>query len=89
MPLDQARLRPHLRDRADLERTQADVLRAELDRAVGAGKHVTAPRARRNDGIMVDPRELRGLPAIGPGVAGATAGSNPLRALLAKESRRR
>ena len=34
------------------------------------------------------PANLRGLPAIGRGVSGAVAGSDPLRALLAKESKR-
>jgi hypothetical protein len=38
---------------------------------------------------MVDPLDLRGLPAIALGVAGATPGSNPVPALLAKERRRR
>jgi hypothetical protein len=32
---------------------------------------------------------LRGLPAIGRGVSGAIAGSNPSAALIAKERRRR
>jgi hypothetical protein len=87
MPLDQARLRPHLRDRADLERTQADVLRDELDRAVSEGKDVTAPRARGNDGVMVDPRDLRGLPALAPGVTGVQPGTQPKRAFFAKLAR--
>jgi hypothetical protein len=34
-------------------------------------------------------QRLRGVPAIGHGVSGAVAGSNPLGALIAKESRRR
>lgn len=83
LPLDQARLRPHLR-----EREQADIFRREFDRAGRADIDTTAPRARRNDGVMVDPLDLRGLPAIARGVAGATPGSNPLSALLAKERRR-
>ena len=36
-----------------------------------------------------DPRRLRGIPAVGRGTSGAVFGSDPLRALLAKESRRR
>jgi len=36
-----------------------------------------------------DHARLRGLPAIGPGVSGVMHGSDPLRALLAKESRQR
>ena len=35
-----------------------------------------------------DPRRLRGIPAVGRGTSGAVFGSDPLRALLAKESRR-
>jgi hypothetical protein len=36
-----------------------------------------------------DPEHLRGLPAIGHGVSGAVRGSDPVRALLAKEARQR
>ena len=65
------------------------MFRGELDRAVREGVDVTAPRARANNGVMVDPLELRGLPMIGRSVSGATPGRNPLAALLAKERRRR
>jgi hypothetical protein len=34
-----------------------------------------------------DPRRLRGIPAIGCGVGGAVAGTQPERAILLKESR--
>lgn len=34
-----------------------------------------------------DPARLRGLPAIGRNVAGAIPGTDPLRALIAKETR--
>ncbi len=34
-----------------------------------------------------DPARLRGLPAIGRNVAGAIPGTDPLRALIAKENR--
>ena len=34
-----------------------------------------------------DPARLRGLPAIGRNVAGAMSGTDPLRALIAKENR--
>jgi hypothetical protein len=37
---------------------------------------------------MVDPFELRGLPVVARGVAGVAPGTDPVRALLAKESRR-
>jgi len=36
-----------------------------------------------------DPRRLRGLPAIGRNVSGSTRDTDPVRALLAKEGRRR
>jgi hypothetical protein len=36
-----------------------------------------------------DASRLRGIPALGRGVQGALAGSSPVGALLAKESRRR
>jgi hypothetical protein len=36
-----------------------------------------------------DPAGLRGLPAIGPSVGGAIAGTDPVRALMAKQNRRR
>jgi hypothetical protein len=36
-----------------------------------------------------DPDRLRGVPVIGPTVRGATPGSSPLGALIARESRRR
>ncbi len=36
-----------------------------------------------------DPRRLRGIPAAARGAGGAIFGTDPLRALLAKERRRR
>lgn len=36
-----------------------------------------------------DGRRLRGIPAVSRGTSGAVAGSDPVRALIAKESRRR
>jgi hypothetical protein len=36
-----------------------------------------------------DGRRLRGIPAVSRGTSGAIAGTDPLRALLAKERRRR
>ena len=85
--VDEARLRPHLRDRAQLERTQADVLSAEFDRAVREGKDVTAPRWKVPVGD--DFERLRGLPAVAPGVRGVAPGTDPVQALLAKEGRRK
>jgi hypothetical protein len=46
LPLDQARLRPHLRDRAELVRSQAQVFETEYVRAGSKGVDTTAPRAR-------------------------------------------
>ena len=86
MPIDQARLRPHLRPRAELERNQADVP-GGFDRAVGDGTGDAAPHARRSDGVMVDPFELRGLPILAPGVRGVAPGTDPVGALLNKEAR--
>jgi hypothetical protein len=83
MSVDQARLRPHLR----LVREHADILKAELDRAVSEGVDVTAPRWKVPVGD--DLERLRGLPAIGPGVSSVMPGTQPERALLAKERRRR
>ena len=81
--IDEARLRPHLR--ADRERgelpasaSQGEALEVDVERA----------RRRRGRAVVPSPGELRGLPAVGWGVAGATPGSNPLSALLAKERRR-
>jgi hypothetical protein len=36
-----------------------------------------------------DWRRMRGLPIVGPGVGGTSPGTDPVRALLTKESRRR
>jgi hypothetical protein len=84
LSVDQARRLPHLR-----VVDQARVFQAEYARAVAAGVDVTAPRARRNQGVMVDPLELRGLPVVARGVGGVAPGTDPLRALLTKERRRR
>jgi hypothetical protein len=80
LSIDEARRLPHLRARAQVEQQQPDVLH---------GADVTAPSARRNDGIVVDRLELRGLPVIGYGIAGVQPGTDPVQALLAKERRRR
>ncbi len=45
------------------------------------------PLTRSADGH--DPARLRGLPAIGRNVSGAIRGTDPLAALLRKESQRR
>jgi hypothetical protein len=53
------------------------IVRQAVDEAPAAG--ATAPG---------DSRRLRGIPAVGRGTTGAVFGSDPLRALLARESRR-
>jgi hypothetical protein len=78
---DEARLLPRLR-RHELEAEQARILArvlAEVEDELRAD-----PRAAAGD-----PARLRGLPAVGRGIAGAVSGSDPLRSLLAKEGRRR
>ena len=92
--VDDARLLPRLRkavtplspewlDRARMERQQAKVLMAALDAnpdAVMPLRHaLTKPG---------DSEQLRGLPAIAKGVSGVSPGTDPMRALLRKESRR-
>jgi hypothetical protein len=70
--VDQARLRPHLRERAQLEQRQTDGFQ-ENDRTDAA-----TPHARLNDEVMVDPFELRGLPILAPGVQGVAPGTDPV-----------
>ena len=82
MPIDQARLRPHLRagqGKGELPASAAldDVLEAEAE---------LVRRRRRRRVVVPSPGELRGLPAVRGG-PGAIAGSNPATALLAKENR--
>ena len=54
---------------------------------VEVGEPAPAPRAFRGVTSGGDERRLRGLPAISRGTSGAVAGTDPLRALLAKERR--
>jgi hypothetical protein len=89
LPIDEARLLPCFRDRGQLEQQQADVSRGESERADQARIDTTAPRARRNDGVMVEAAELRGLPMLAPGVQGVAPGTDPVGALLSKERRQR
>jgi len=85
--LDQARLRPHLRERSHLEQKQADIFRREYRRATGEGRDASSPRWKMPVGD--DLERLRGLPAVAPGVRGVVKGTDPLGELLAKERRRR
>jgi hypothetical protein len=48
-------------------------------------EQVPLPVARMNQGLLVDRRELRGLPMIGHDVAGVSPGTDPVAALLWKE----
>jgi hypothetical protein len=86
LPIDQARLRPHLRERAQLLKQQARVFEGEYRRAAEAGVDTSSPAAKVPPGS--DPERMRGLPVVAPGVAGAQPGSNPVRALLRAEARR-
>jgi len=63
-------------DQEKLERILAEVVDEEPSSAAGA----TAPG---------DSRRLRGIPAVGAGCSSTITGTDPVRALLANESRRR
>lgn len=52
-----------------------------------AADEVDEPPRFRGDALLVDRQRLRGIPAISRGVAGAVAGTDPYRALAAKETR--
>ena len=84
MPLDEARLRPHLR--ADRETGELPAS-AALDDVLEAEAELV--RRRRGRVVVPSPGELRGLPALGWGVGGVQPGTQPEQALLAKERRRR
>ena len=88
LSLDQARLRPHLRDRAQLEQLeqQQAVLASEFERAGREGIDTGAPLWKTPVGD--DRQRLRGLPCIAREVTGAQPGSDPVLELLRKESRR-
>jgi hypothetical protein len=81
IPLDQARLRPHLRG-------ETVSLRGKTTSQTPVPAGVSRPNWRMAAGDA-DKERLRGLPMIGRGVAGVQPGSDPLGVLLAKESRRR
>jgi hypothetical protein len=84
LSLDDARLLPHLR--ADRGKGESP-LSAALDDVLEAEAELVR-RRRRGVGVVPSAGELRGLPVVGGG-PGATPGSNPVAALLAKERRRR
>ncbi|MEO5576454.1 MAG: hypothetical protein ABIR67_15130 [Gaiellaceae bacterium] len=83
--LDVARLLPRMRKLCDGAEHEAQVIARIVAQATNVDEPLVAdPRVAAGD-----PARLRGLPAIGPNVSGAMAGTDPVRALLAKESRRR
>jgi hypothetical protein len=83
---DDARLLPHLRDRArlsprlELERTQRRILREERARAHTEGRDTTMPT--RIGAAGGDPVQLRGIPAIGRTVGGAIRQTQPEQAVV-------
>lgn len=85
--VDQARLRPHLRQRsrleirADLRRQQAAVLQAAL------AENPDAVRPDRH--AKPEPGDLRGIPVVGHGVGGVQPGTQPEREATRLSGRRR
>jgi hypothetical protein len=66
-------------------RNAATLARIEQETATSDEPVVTTQGAT----LAGDPARLRGIPAVGRGCAGAMAGTDPVRALLAKERSRR
>jgi hypothetical protein len=87
LPIDQARLRPHLRERTHLEQKQADVFQREYERAEAEGVDRTRPGPKVPTGD--DWQRLRGLPMIARGVRGAQRGSDPLAETIRRSERHR
>jgi hypothetical protein len=81
--IDQARLRPHLRT----GRERGELPAAALDDVLEAEAELIRRRRQRRV-VVPSAGELRGVPVVGGG-PGATPGSNPVAALLAKERRQR
>lgn len=75
LPLDQARLRPHLRRVG-----RGEVVRIEPEQN---GVDMAAPSAR----FAPSPEDLRGVPIVGDHVREAMFGTSPELALIAKERR--
>lgn len=80
-----AHLLPRFRARAEMLNEQRKVLRVETARAVDEGLDVPLKLALTKPG---DPRQLRGLPAIGRCVSGVSPGTDPVAELLRKERER-
>lgn len=89
--IDLARLLPHLRDpsyspllaRRLRDREQARI----LDESVADEKDGKPLPLRQEITKPGDPRRLRGIPAIGPGVGGASPGTQPEMATVLKLGR--
>lgn len=81
LTVDEARLRPHLRTRAQLLEQQARIFEREYTRAVAAGVETAAAAVPAGG----DAARLRGIPVVARGVAGAQRGSDPLAELLRKQ----
>jgi hypothetical protein len=82
LPRFHSRTLQRLEDEAKLRKILDEV--GELDEEQQA-----AVRLYRRSADGHEPARLRGLPAIGRNVSGATQHTDPVRALLAKEGRRR
>ena len=70
----------------NLRVTQAAIF-AEVLMGIDPDDEKIIDRAKHIASNGGDSQKLRGLPAIGRGVSGAVAGSNPVSALLPKERR--
>lgn len=81
--VDQARLLPRYRVNQPQPIIAPDSGTIHVPTFNAAGQ----PRARTNDGLMVDPRDLRGIPVVGVNVGGVSPGTQPERALIAKATR--
>jgi hypothetical protein len=86
LPLDQARLRPHLREHHLLLDEQAAVFRREHERASEDGAATTSPGWKTSAGD-VDHERMRGLPLIARGVRGAQKGSDPVAETIRRSER--
>lgn len=86
LPIDEARLRPHLRSRAQPEQQQADVFQAEYERASPAGADTTTLQWKTPTGDA-DWQRQRGIPVITRGTRGVMPHTDPLGELLYKEAR--
>jgi hypothetical protein len=87
VPLDRARRLPRYLD-AELQRIEFQRKLARI--LLETGVELPAATAKPINGAGGgEPARLRGLPAIGRNVSGAIPGTDPVRALLAKERRRR